>query len=154
VTRRNGLWRGPAADVGGVDYPVAIGGVLPGDGDVDVDAEHAGEDGGGDLGGELEQGCGAGRPGLDADLVEALGEAVGADGLAGAPTRQQPGRGAVVADGGMALAGGDQVPCQVVERLGEQDGLLTEVKEYPVIVGVNVVEGQAADGGRRTGLRA
>ena len=98
--------------------------MLPCDGDVDVDAEHAGQDGGRDLGGELEQGGGAGWPGLDADLLEALGEAVGADGLAWAPAGQQPGRGAVVADGGVALAVGDQVPCQVVDRLGEQDGLL------------------------------
>jgi hypothetical protein len=41
--------------------------VLPGDGD--VDAEHAGEDGGGEFGGELEQGGGAGWPGPDADLA-------------------------------------------------------------------------------------
>lgn len=53
------------------------------DGDADVDAEHAGEHGGGQFGGELEQGRGAGGAWLDPDLVEALGEAVWADGLAG-----------------------------------------------------------------------
>jgi hypothetical protein len=58
----------------------------------------------------------------------------------------------VVADGGVAVAVGDQVPCQVVDRLGEQDGLLAEVQEYPVIVGVDVVEGQAADGCRVLGV--
>jgi hypothetical protein len=36
-----------AADVGGVVDPVTGGDVLPGDGDFDVDAEHAGQDGGG-----------------------------------------------------------------------------------------------------------
>ena len=43
-----------AADVGGVGHPVAAAGALPGDGDTDVDAEHAGEDRGGQVGGELE----------------------------------------------------------------------------------------------------
>ena len=63
---------------------------MPGDGDVDVDAEHAGEDRGGEFGGELEQGGGAGWAGLDADLVEPFAEAVGADRLAGPPAGQQP----------------------------------------------------------------
>src|SRR5512135_3716046 len=56
-----------AADVGGIGHPVAGGGVLPGDGDVDVDAEQAGEQGGGEFGSELEQGGGAGWSGADAD---------------------------------------------------------------------------------------
>ena len=61
-----------AADVGGVAHPVAGGGALPGDGDVDVDAGHAGQDGGGEFGGELKQGGGAGWSGADADLAEVL----------------------------------------------------------------------------------
>jgi hypothetical protein len=77
-----------AADVGGVGHPVASGGMLPGDSDVDVDAEHAGEQRGWQFGGELEQGGGACLPGL-----------------AWAPAGQQPGRGAMVADCGVALAG-------------------------------------------------
>ena len=52
-----------AADVSGIAHPVAGGSVLPGHGDVDMDAEHAGEDGGGEFGGELEQGGGAGWAG-------------------------------------------------------------------------------------------
>src|SRR5215470_1160269 len=47
-----------AAEVGGVGGPVAGGVALPGDRDVGVDAQGAGEDRGGDFGGELEQ-CGA-----------------------------------------------------------------------------------------------
>jgi len=46
-----GLMGRPAADFGGVGGPVARGQALPGDGDVGVDAEGAGEDCGGDLGG-------------------------------------------------------------------------------------------------------
>jgi hypothetical protein len=41
--------------------------VLPGDGGFDVDAEHAGEQGGGQFGGELEQRSGACLAGLDAE---------------------------------------------------------------------------------------
>src|SRR5215467_4114240 len=43
-----------AAVVGGVGGPVAGGGVLSGDGDLDVDAEQPGEHGGGKFGGEAE----------------------------------------------------------------------------------------------------
>src|SRR6266581_841806 len=50
------------ADVGGVAHPVSGAGVLPGDGDFDVDA----------------------------DLVESFGEPVGADRLAGPPAGEQP----------------------------------------------------------------
>lgn len=50
------------------------------------------------------------------------------------------------------LAGRDQPPCQAVERLGKQDGFLSEVKEYPVIVGVDIIGGQTADGGRLLGV--
>jgi hypothetical protein len=47
---------GPAAaDVGGIGGPVACGGMLPGNGDFDVDAEHAGQGGGREFSGELEQ---------------------------------------------------------------------------------------------------
>src|SRR6266566_146931 len=92
--RYPGAWRRSwslspaAADVGGVGHPVAAGGVLPGNGDVDVDAEHAGEQGGGQFGGELEQRGGAvdgdvagGEPadpgdGLGIEEHEQAGEAV------------------------------------------------------------------------------
>lgn len=48
-----------AADVGGIAGPVAGGVFLPSDRDVDVDAERAGKNGRGELGGELKQGGGA-----------------------------------------------------------------------------------------------
>jgi hypothetical protein len=60
---------GPSADLGGVVGPVAGGCALPVGGDFDVDAEHAGEDGGGQVGGELEQCGGAGWAGVDAVLA-------------------------------------------------------------------------------------
>ncbi|MFE9476195.1 hypothetical protein ACFYOR_34905 [Streptomyces griseofuscus] len=57
-----------AADLGCVGGPVPGGGSLPFDGDGDVDAEGAGEDGGGQLGGELEQRGRAGFREPDAEI--------------------------------------------------------------------------------------
>ena len=45
---------GSLADLSGVAGPVPAGEALPGDRDVGVDAQGAGQDRGGDLGGELE----------------------------------------------------------------------------------------------------
>src|SRR5437763_635310 len=72
-----------AAVVGGVGGPVAGRGVLPRDGDLDVDAEQPGEDGGGKFGGEAEQCGGAALRGAQSELAQAFGELVGADRLAG-----------------------------------------------------------------------
>lgn len=49
---------------------------MPGDGDVGVDADGAGEDRGRDLGGELEECGAAGLVGPDPELVQALGRCV------------------------------------------------------------------------------
>src|SRR6266699_704005 len=140
------------ADVGGIAHPVAGGGALPGDGDVYVDAEHAGEDGGGELGGELEQGGGAGWAGADADLVEAFVELAGADRLAGASAWQQPWGGALVSGSGVALAGGDQVKDETGERFGKYDGFPAEPQVYFTAAGLDVTEGKAADGGGLLGV--
>jgi hypothetical protein len=64
--------------------------VLPVDGDLDVDAEHAGQDGGGKFDGELEQGGRAGLARADAEQAEPFAEPVGTDGAAGLSTREQP----------------------------------------------------------------
>jgi hypothetical protein len=66
--------RGSAADVGGVGHPVTCGDPLPGGGDLDVDAEHAGQQGGGKLGGQLEQCRRACLAGVDAEVFRALPE--------------------------------------------------------------------------------
>jgi hypothetical protein len=41
----------------------------------------------------------------------------------------------------VALAGSDQAPGQALKRRGKQDRLLAEVKQYPVIAGVDIIEG-------------
>jgi hypothetical protein len=81
-----------AADFCGVVCPVAGGEPLPGNGDVGVDAEGAGKDCCGDLGGELEQ-CGAASgAGTDAVFVQPLGQLAGAGGPAKLATRKEPDR--------------------------------------------------------------
>jgi hypothetical protein len=141
------------ADVGGVGGPVSGGGALPGDGDAVVDAEQAGEDGGGQVGGELEQRGGSGLPGADAELAQAFGELVGADGLPGLATGEQPGRGARVADGGVPVAGRDQLLDQGVEGFGEDDRLVAEPDPRLVIAGVDMAEGEVADRGWPLGVK-
>jgi hypothetical protein len=112
-----------------------------------VDAGHAGEDGGGEFGGELKQGGGAGWSGPDADLVEAFVEPAGADRLAGASAGQQPWGGALVSGGGVALACRDQAEDETGERFGEYDGFPAEPQVYFAAAGLDVIEGEAADGG-------
>src|ERR1017187_1357097 len=133
----------PAADVGGVGHPVACGNALPGGGDVDVD----GEDAGGDLGGELEEGGRAGLPGPEADLADAFAEVLWADRLARASAGQQPRGGALVSGGGVALAGRGQAQHEAGERFGEHDGFPAEPRVHFVVAGLDVAEGEAADGG-------
>ena len=62
-----------SAVVSGVARPIAARGTLPLDGDCDVDAEHACDQQGGQLGSELEQGGRASRPGVDVELAEPVG---------------------------------------------------------------------------------
>jgi len=63
-----------------------------------------GQDGGGHVGGELEQRGRARLTAADADVAQAFGELESADRLAGLAAGEQSGRGAVVADGGVTAA--------------------------------------------------
>jgi hypothetical protein len=56
---------------------------VPGGGDADVDAEHPGQNCGGQVGGEPEQGGGTGLCRAGAEVAQSFGEWRGADGLAG-----------------------------------------------------------------------
>src|SRR6266496_4088116 len=94
--------------------------------DVDVDAERAGQDGGGQLGGELEQGGGAGLGGADSEAAQALGQPVAADGPAGLAAGEQPGRGALVTEDGVPAPGRHQAGCEGGQRFGQRDGGLPE----------------------------
>lgn len=122
------------------------------DGDLDVDAEHAGEDRGGDLGGEGEQGGGSGLAGVQADVLQPHSETVVADGLAGASAGKQPRCGAGTSDGGVTLAGGDEFPDQACQRFGENDRGGAQYDLDPVAVVVNVAGGELDDAGDALGV--
>ena len=92
-----------------------------------MDAEHAGEQGGGQFGGELEQGRGTGLSGTDPEVAEPFGELVGADGPAGFASGKQPSGGALIAETGVSSTGGDEVKDEAGEGFGELDGFVAEV---------------------------
>ena len=123
---------------------------MPGHGDGDVDAEHAGEDGGGQVGGELEQRGGAVSGGLESELAESLGECVRADRAPGLPAGGQPWRGTEVADGGFSATVRRDREGKRGNGFGQHDGLVAETeKDLPGAV-ADVVDRQPADRGGST----
>lgn len=102
------------ADLGGVRGPITAAGALPGDGDADVDAEHASEDGGREIRGELEERCRARSSWAEPECTEALREPVGAHVAAGLPAGEQPARGAQITEDGMTSSGRDEAESERV----------------------------------------
>ena len=141
-----------AAVVGRVGGPVSGGGSLPGDSDADVDAEQSGQQGCGEFGGEAEQRGRACRAGAEPELAQSLGQAVGADRLAGLPAGEQPAGASLVAQCGVSAAGGGELEDEGVEWLGQHDGLAAEPEPHVLLVGVNMVQGEAADRGGSLGV--
>src|SRR6266498_894509 len=136
---------GTATDFCRVCGPVTGAGALPGDRDGDVDAEHLGEDCCGQVGGELEQCGGPGSSAMDAELVEAFGQAEGAEGTSWPAAGEQPRRSAWIADGGVALAGGGEVADEPGEWFGEKDRFAAQAEANLGVGGVEVAEGEADD---------
>src|SRR5207247_4325356 len=100
---------------------------------------------GGQVGGELEQRGGAGLAGADTQLAEPPGELVGADGPAGLAAGEQPGRGALVADGCVSPAGRGKLQDQGVEWLGEDGRPGGERDAHLAAAGLDMAEGEPAD---------
>ena len=132
---------------------------MPGDGDADVDAEQPGEQGCGEFGGQPEQCCGefGGQPeqccrsilaGAQPQLAQSFAEMLGADRQAGPSAGEQPLGGALVAEGRVSVPGGDEFADQGGEGFGQHDGFAAEPELHLVLVGVDVIEGEAADRGR------
>jgi len=127
----------PAAEVGGVGGPVAGAGSLPCDGNTDVDPQQAGEQGGGEVGGELEQRGGSGLAGPQAELSEPLGESEVADGPSGLAAGEQPWGASAVTDHRVALPGGDELEGELGERFGQDDRLGTQSEPDTVVAGLH-----------------
>jgi hypothetical protein len=129
-----------AAVVGGVVGPVSAAGALPGDSDADVDAEQSGEQSGGELCGEGEQCAGPILAGSQTELAQSFAEVFGADRPTGPAAGEQPWGGALVAEGGVAVAGCDELEDEFGERFGQHDRFAAEPKPYLVFVVVDVLE--------------
>ena len=128
------------------------GDLLPADSGVDANSECSGKDCGGDLGGELEQ-CGAAcLIGADSEPVESVFESFGADRAAGLTAGEQPARWCGRADGGVALACGDDGAGQLVDGVRQADGCVAEVDADPVVGDGDLVDGELADRGRALGV--
>ncbi|MGH9212480.1 MAG: hypothetical protein ACRD2C_17660 [Acidimicrobiales bacterium] len=72
--------------------------------------------------------------------------------MAGLSAGEQPRRVSLVADGGVAGAGGGEIADESGEWLGEVDGFVAEAQLCAGVVGFDVVDGEAADGGGRLGV--
>jgi hypothetical protein len=91
-----------------------------------VDAEHAGEQGCGEFGGELEECGGACLAGSDAEVFEALSEVGGADRAAGLASGEQPGRGVPGAGGGVSALAVQELAGEVGDGFRQGDGRRSE----------------------------
>src|SRR5215218_5304704 len=107
--------------------PVASCGVDPVDRGSDGDAEHLGEDHGGDVCGEVLSCCSSGGACVDAEVAESLSEAESGDRPAGQVAWEQPATREGRADPDVVgAAGGDEGADVCGERLGNGDGLGAE----------------------------
>ncbi len=118
-----------------------------------MDAEHAGEDGGGQVGGELEQRGGAVPGGLESELAESLGEWVRADRAPGFPAGEQRWRATGVADGGFSVTVRHDREGKRGNGFGQHDGLVAETDKDLPAAGAGVVDRQPADCGRPLGVK-
>lgn len=146
VGGRSGLLAGALTSIGGIGGPVAAGRVLPLDGDLDVNAEHPGEDRGGDLGGEGEQGGGPVLLGPNVDLVQPLTDLAVAERPAWLSAGEEPWDVVRSADLGLAASGRDELADQGGQRHREDDGRGSEGDRNDLAVDADIIDGELADG--------
>ena len=100
----------------------------------------------------MEQCGAAGLRESQAELAQSSGEAVCADRPSGLTSGKQPWRGSRVAEGGVAPSGCDEDEDETGERFGQRDGLAAQADAYLLLAGLDVVEGEAAEGGGTLGV--
>src|SRR5438067_4512982 len=136
------LWHSPtsSADFVGVGGPVASGEALPGDGDVDVDAQSAGEDRGRDLSRELEERGAAGLVRTNPQSIQPLSQLSCADRSSRLAAGEQPrGRGHG-ADSRVALAVSSDGAGQRGDWFRQVDGCFTEMQTNFISAGLDVFD--------------
>jgi hypothetical protein len=60
---------------------------------------------------------------VQAEVAQPLTELTGADWATGPATGEQPGRGALITDGRLAVTAGDELKDEAIERRDQEDGL-------------------------------
>lgn len=117
-----------------------------------VDAESAGENRGGDLGGELEESGAAGLVGADAEVVQSLRQLGGADRPSGLAAGEEPWRRRQDPDGRVPLAVRGDSAGQLGDGLGQLNGGIAEVETYLLSTDLDVLGGQPVDRRRPLGI--
>ena len=117
-----------------------------------VEAEGAGDDGGGDGEDELAQGGDAGGAQRQAEGAELVGHGVVVGGLAGVAAGKQPPAGVVGGD--VVVAAGSELVQQCVEGCRDGAGRVAEAQPGLAIVAMGeVAGGQVQDAGERLGVK-
>ena len=91
-----------------------------------MQSEEVGQNCGGELGGEVEEGGAASGLGVDADAPETLAEPGCGDGAAGQVPGEQPGGGGRGTDAAVAAPVADELENSVGERAGDGDVVPSE----------------------------
>ncbi|MFD1545073.1 hypothetical protein [Nonomuraea guangzhouensis] len=132
---------------GGVAVPPSATFSKEAGGGLVVVAEGVGDDGGRHLQELLPDGSAAGGGRWNADLVEELGEMVGAAGLARSAAGEQPARGTV--DGGVHnVASRNVVQQQGRDRLGDGRGRFPQAQEHVFSVAEQIIDRELDDPGK------
>ncbi|MFG2585722.1 hypothetical protein [Streptomyces malaysiensis] len=117
-----------------------------------MDAQGAGEDRGGDLGGELEERGAASLVGTNPELVQPLCQLCSADRASRLASGEEPGRQRQGTDDRVALAVRGDDAGQFGDGFGQLDGGIAEVEAYFLSADLNVLGGQPVDYRRPLGI--
>ncbi len=107
--------------------------------------EKVGEDGGGQLGGEIGERGPAVRHGVDPEVAQALAEPGCGDRLAGQSAGEQPWRVGGRSDAGVGAAGADELGEDDAEGLGRWQVMLAEPDEDAAVTAGDLAGGHGGD---------
>ena len=114
-----------------------------------MQAEEAGDDCGGELGGEVEERGPAAGLGVDAEGAQALAEPGRGDGPPGQVAGEQPGGGGLGSDAAVTAAAVDELEGGGGERAGNGNIVAAEPDEYLAVVAGDLAGGNDGDAGER-----
>jgi hypothetical protein len=122
------------------------------DGGGGVQVKHLGQHDGGDLAGEVHEGAAAPRPGVDAELGQALPEMAGVEGSTRVKAGEEPGPFGWRPDPRVGVAGGSQLDDEGAERLRHHRSAGPEAQAHLVVEGDHLVQGHGHDAAELLGV--